>query len=76
MCRGHVYFEAVWPDVVKEVLCYLQQNNPLYQDIVIDVTPIPSELLSLQDDQSNTPTEIHNLEEHENQLDDCRVGAI
>ena len=74
MYRDRVYFEAVRSGVFKETLCYLQENNPLYQDIVIDEKQITCELLSLQGDQSNTPSEIDNLEEQENPHD-CRVGA-
>ena len=36
--RGHVYFEAVSPDLlVSLALTYLKENNHLYSDIVIDV---------------------------------------
>ena len=30
MHRGHVYFEAVSPDIVQSALQYLKLNNPLY----------------------------------------------
>ena len=45
--RGHVYFEAVSPDLVRSALQYLKLNNPLYSDIVIDIGQIPENLLSL-----------------------------
>ena len=32
--RGHVYFEAVSPDLVRSALEYLKMNNPLYGDIL------------------------------------------
>ena len=60
---------------VKEVLRYLKQNNHFYQDIVIDEAQISSELLCLQDENNDTPTEVDELEEQENPLDECRVGA-
>ena len=75
MYRGHVYFEAVRPDVVKVVLHYLKQNKYVYQDIVIDEAQISSEMLCLQDDQTDTLTEVDELEEQENPLDECSVGA-
>ena len=74
MYSGHVYFETVRPDVVKEVLHYLKQNNDFYQDIVIDKAQISSEMLCLQDDQTDILTEVDELEEQENPLDECRVG--
>ena len=77
MYRGHVYFEPVRPDVVRNVLQYLKQNNYFYHDIVIDTTHMSEELLSLQDPQDNSaPTdETDNLEEQDNPLDNCSVGA-
>ena len=46
VCRGHVYFEHVSPEVVRSALQYLKSNNPLYHDILIDVSQIPENLLS------------------------------
>ena len=54
MYRGHVYFESVRPDLVKQVLYYLKRNNHLYQDIIIDKAHISGELLSLEDGQNDT----------------------
>ena len=73
--RGHVYFESVPQDVVKEGLHYLKQNNNLYQDIIIEEAQISGEFLCLQYDQSSTCTEIDELKEQGNPIDDCRVGA-
>ena len=47
--RGHVLFEPVRPDVVKETLNYLKQNNSLYSDIEINIGNIPLDLLSLDE---------------------------
>ena len=73
--RGHVYFEAVRSDVAKEVLHYLKRSSKFYQDILIDEEQISGELLSLEDDQNDTPTAVNDHEEQENTLDDCMVGA-
>ena len=50
--RGHVYFEAVSPETeaeaaVQSALQYLKSNNPLHHDILIDVSQIPKNPLSL-----------------------------
>ena len=67
MYRGHVYFESVRPDLVKQVLYYLKRNNHLYEDIIIDEAHISAVVFRRM---------IHDqLEEQENPLDDCRVGA-
>ena len=36
--RGHVYFQAVRPQLIHAVLTWLQMNNPLYANISIDIT--------------------------------------
>ena len=76
--RGHVYFEPVRPEYVQHALEFLKANNPLYQDVVIAIEQIPSELISPSDDIEHDQTlEIHddNLEEIDNPLDDLRVGS-
>ena len=76
MYRGHVYFEPVRPNVVLNVLQYLKQNNHFYHNIVIDASQFSGDLLSFQDNADDTTTpEINELEEQENPLDECRVGA-
>ena len=45
--RGHVYFEPVSPEVVRSALQYLKSKNRLYHDILIHVSQIPENLLSL-----------------------------
>ena len=47
MYGGHVYFEEVRPDIVKDILHYLKRNNDFYQDIVIDEIQISGELFIL-----------------------------
>ena len=48
--RGHVYFQAVRPQLMQQVLNWLKVHNPLYKDIVININNIDSTLLDLQDD--------------------------
>ena len=35
--RGHVYFQAVRPEVINVALNWLKLNNPLYHDITINI---------------------------------------
>ena len=35
--RGHVLFESVRPDIVQTALNYLKQNNPLYNNVEINI---------------------------------------
>ena len=82
MYRGHVYFEAVSPDIVQSALQYLKLNNPLYCDIEINVGNIPEHLLSLTE-PIDIPIEIEMdqnesddlSEEADNPLDHFRLGA-
>ena len=77
--RGHVYFEAVLPDLVNLALTYLKDNNHLYSDIVIDVSQIPSSLLSLTEPVDNSDHDVDDIgsqiDERENPLDAHRLGA-
>ena len=45
--RGHVYFQGVRPQFLQEALCWLKDNNPLNQDIVIDFTNFDENLTTL-----------------------------
>ena len=81
--RGHVLFQAVRPDVVKEALNYLKQNNFLYNDIEINIGNIPLDLLSLQEipivredeTSDNDNDKYEDLEEIDYPLDQYRTGA-
>ena len=42
--RGHVYFQAVRPQFLQNALSWLQANNPLYENITIDITNIDRSL--------------------------------
>ena len=83
--RGHVYFEAVSPESVHTALEYLKCNNPLYHDILIDLSQVPESLLSLTE-PIDIPIEIGTenyltvdsdniIEDSENPLDRDRLGA-
>ena len=52
--RGHVYFQAVRPEVVLHALQWLQRNNELYQNVAIDLENIDRELFSLCDHEQET----------------------
>ena len=47
--HGHVLFESVRPDIVQTALNYLKQNNPLYNNVEININNIPIDLLSLEE---------------------------
>ena len=34
-CRGHVYFEPVFPHIICQVLAYLKPHNKFYEDISV-----------------------------------------
>ena len=75
--RGHVFFEAVRPDVVLTVLQYLKLSKFLYKDITIDESQIPNSLLSLEDEEE-IPLIVENdnqQENYENPLDETRLGV-
>ena len=43
--KGHVYFEAVRPHFVNQLLNFLKQENHLYNDIEINTENIPCNLI-------------------------------
>ena len=50
--RGHVYFQAVRPELIQQVLNWLKVHNPLYKDILVytryTANSIDSNLAALQ----------------------------
>ena len=38
--RGHAYFQAVHPQFILDALNWLKLNNPLYNNITIDINNI------------------------------------
>ena len=79
--RSHVLFKSVRPDVVQAALNYLKQNNPLYNNVEININTIPIDLLSLEEipilreEELDLTNEADNLEEVENPLDQYRISA-
>ena len=79
--RGHVLFESVRPDIVQTALNYLKQNNPLYNNVEININNIPIDLLSLEEipilreEELDLTNQADNLEEVENPLDQYRISA-
>jgi len=56
--RGHVYFQAVRPEVVLHALQWLQRNNELYENVAINLENIAPELSSLCDHEQETESGI------------------
>ena len=54
--RGHVYFQAVRPELVENALNWLVRNNPLYSNIITDMSNIDESLKTLQHDDTSTDT--------------------
>jgi hypothetical protein len=50
--RGHVYFQAVRPQLVESALNWLIQNNALYSNVTTDMSNISEDLKTLQHDAS------------------------
>ena len=46
--RGHVYFQAVRPQVILQALNWLKLNNPLYTNVAVDTDNIDTSLATLQ----------------------------
>ena len=52
--RGHVYFQAVRPQLVENALYWLVQNNPLYNNVTTDMSNIDENLKNLQQNDTST----------------------
>ena len=55
--RGHVYFQAVRPQFIFDALNWLKFNNPLYNNITIDINNISANLTSFEQ-QGNSDTNV------------------
>ena len=55
--KGHVYFQAVRPNLILNALHWLQANNPLYENTVIDLKNIDHRLTSIGDDQNENESD-------------------
>ena len=51
--RGHVYFQAVRPELIQQVLNWLRVHNTLYKDIVVIINNIENSLTALQNDAND-----------------------
>ena len=51
--RGHVYFQAVRPQLLLNALNWLKAHNALYKDIIIDVGNIDRIMTTLQSHEDN-----------------------
>ena len=86
--KSNVYFEAVRPEFIREILLYLKENNTLYSDIEINVENIPENWVStINNNDDNVDIDFINEssvpkvkaenenEEENNPLDDFRLGT-
>ena len=74
--REHAYFEAVRPELLNQELMYLQENNPLYSEVSVDVSNIPDNILSFANDDIPEPIGTgEDSEEIENPLDVHRFNS-
>ena len=58
--RGHVYFEAVRPNIIDRLLQYLKLHNSFYADIDINLSHIAPNLVELVDLDHQIPIEVDN----------------
>lgn len=83
MYSGHVYFEPVRPQILNDVLNYLQLNNVLYRNTVINMDRLPLELIHFDENaqQITVTNEVSEStvecpeEEDENPLGQFRIAA-
>ena len=57
--RGHVYFQAVRPQLLLNALHWLKNNNPLYKSITIDLGNIDTSMTLLQPHEHNSFSDIN-----------------
>ena len=57
--RGHVYFQAVRPQLLLNALNWLKKHNPLYKDITIDIGNIAKSMTTLQSCEDNLDSDIN-----------------
>ncbi|XP_068758167.1 uncharacterized protein [Montipora capricornis] len=62
--RGHVYFQAVRPQLILNALIWLKMNNPLYDNICIDMNKIDRHLTVLQQNDVSLEDSILNNDNH------------
>ena len=72
--RGHVYFQAVRPQVVMHALQWLQGNNPLYENIYINLSNIDLTLSMMGDDEIEDESE--NIVLNSSSNDSINIGKV
>ena len=69
--RGHVYSQAVRPQLVENALNWLVQNNPLYNNVTTDMSNIDENLQNLlQDDISTDSTTSEKVPSEDNEIEE------
>ena len=75
--RGHVYFQAVRPEVVLNALNWLKVNNPLHTKINVDIGNIGRDLTTSQqndnvsdEDNSLLDSDMTNTSSNEQSIND------
>ena len=62
--RGHVNCQAVRPQLILNALMWLKMNNPLYDNICIDIDKIDRHLKTLQQNDVNLEDSTLNNDNH------------
>ena len=73
--RGHIYFQAVRPQLLLNALNWLKNNNPLYKNVTIDLGNIDTTMTLLQPHEDNSVPDVNekdvrDIESSSNVLDD------
>ena len=73
--RGHVYFQAVRPQLLLNALNWLKNNNPLYKNVTIDLGNIDTTMTVLQPHEDKSVPEVNekdvgDIESSSNVVDD------
>ena len=66
--RGHVYFQAVRPELILNALMWLKMNNPLHDNICIDIDNIDNHLKTLQQNDVSLEDSALNNDNHSTAL--------
>ena len=56
--RGHVYFQAVRPEVIVHVLNWLRNNNPLYSNVEINLSNIDNSLTTMHQNENISESDV------------------
>ena len=72
--RGHIYFQAVRPQLIKNALNWLKQNNPLYYNVTTEMNHLDENLQNIDQTEAhcNTLSEDENMEESDDPLNEYR----